>query len=204
MREILKTWFGDDLYRHDWLRYPLPPEKYYVRPGICIHGHFKISRQCGVQGCYPEVDQFITVVREPFAILVARYVNNQSLAVNGVLLGGGRYEEVPEDLNEFLEQEIYRPDYRPNILDFLPRTMTMENYKDIIHRYFIYIGVLEDLQFSVDRIADRLGFSSCAVPPSRVPNRIAEADPRLRDAFIKAHPLEYAIYSHIADNYKKW
>src|SRR5262245_8731415 len=73
-RAVLQHWFGPNLYRHCFYeRLTKPPRKYDLEGGMCIHGHFNRKRQIGVSDYYPEVDQFITILRDPFEMTVSRY-----------------------------------------------------------------------------------------------------------------------------------
>ena len=49
------------------------PAKHKRQAGTCIHGHFNKARGFGVQDYYPQARQFITILRDPFEVLVSRY-----------------------------------------------------------------------------------------------------------------------------------
>ena len=72
---ILKIWFGENFFRHGFNKISccFRSTPYDTRPGMCISGHFTMRGNKGVQDLYPEVDQFITFVREPFEIAVSQY-----------------------------------------------------------------------------------------------------------------------------------
>ncbi|MBP7216034.1 MAG: hypothetical protein KBA46_01990 [Candidatus Omnitrophica bacterium] len=205
VRKVLSGWFKDNAYPHDFSNQgSVAPVRHALRPGICIHGHFNIRKHIGVQEYYPCVKQFLAIIRDPFDIVVAHYFYAKARLAAGDFIMSGRYKTFPESLDAYLKQEICAPDYRPNMLNFMPLAMNCSNYKVIIEQYFVYIGLVEDLQFSVNRIAACLGFRPEQVPANECVDHSDQADKRVRQEFIKAHPLEYALYEYVAENYKKW
>ncbi len=55
-----------------------------------------------------------------------------------------------------------------------PRELTMANYKEILEKYFVYFGLVEDLQNSVTQLACKLGFAPIDVPVLNVSPRHEE------------------------------
>jgi hypothetical protein len=73
-QKILKCWFGDDLYLHYFdEKNNKMPEKYILKSGLCIHGHFNKKRGFGVFDYYPEADQFITIIRDPLELHLSNF-----------------------------------------------------------------------------------------------------------------------------------
>jgi len=80
---VLRTWFGKRLYLHYFdPKHGTMPRKRNIKPGffkrrfqkgVCIHGHFNKMRGFGVQDYYPEVNQFITVLRNPLELALSNY-----------------------------------------------------------------------------------------------------------------------------------
>src|SRR3954471_2189740 len=71
---MLGKWFGTRLYPHYFdEELNRMPQRREFKGGICIHGHFNRRRRTGVRDYYPEADQFITMLRDPFEMVVARY-----------------------------------------------------------------------------------------------------------------------------------
>lgn len=72
---LLKKWFREKFSRHGLNKespyYRTTP--YEVKPGMCISGHFSRSKGIGVRDIYPEVDQWITFLRDPFEIALSYY-----------------------------------------------------------------------------------------------------------------------------------
>jgi hypothetical protein len=205
LADILRRWFGRKFYLHYCdEKNNASPKRLRLEPDMCIHGHFNSRRGFGVRDYYPEVDQFITVLRDPFEIVVSRYFYEKKRAARYESYRGGKLLTLPDDINQYLEEEIIKPDYHPNILDYLPVEMTPDNFKENIHAYFVYIGIMEDPAFSFGRLAQLLGKPERTLPHLNPAERFAEADKHYRIKFIEAHPLEYALYNYVLENYKHW
>ena len=79
---VMRAWFGKNLATHYYgeskQRMPkkIRTKKRFsnqYRTGLCIYGHFNNSRGFGVKDYYPEIDQFITVVRDPLETAASSY-----------------------------------------------------------------------------------------------------------------------------------
>ncbi|MGB4205294.1 MAG: sulfotransferase family 2 domain-containing protein [Bacteroidales bacterium] len=195
-RKILSNWYGNKLHLHYFNENnKLMPEKFELLPGMCIHGHFNSSRDFGIRHYYPEADQFITFMRDPFDIIVSRYYYVKMREKAGTSYRDGKPTNLADNVNDFLEQEIHNSNYTPNILDFFPEVITSENYEQIIRSKFIYIGFMDNYQESVDRLADILGFPHMIAPFENKSERFGEIDPSLRKIFMETHQLEYKVYN---------
>ncbi len=73
--------------------------------------------------------------------------------------------------------------------------MSMNNYKEILEKNFVYIGVMEDLQTSINVLANKLGFPTLEVGYLNTSERYQKIEKGLKEEFIMKHPLEYAIYN---------
>jgi len=204
-REILEKWFGTGLYFHYFdEKGNKMPQQHQLRPGICIHGHFNKRRDFGIEHYYPEADQFITFLRDPFEIVVSRYFFEKRRETMNSSFRGGEPLNLTDDIDQYLDEELRKKNYHPNILDYIPVEVTLDNYKQVINEYFIYIGVMEDYQFSIDRLAVNLNFSSLSVEHLNKSERFMDFPSAYREKFIELHPVECAFYSYVLDNYKKW
>jgi len=160
-RRLLEQWFGDNFFIHYFQQYNQFPPKHVLRPGICIHGHFNHVKRRGVQDYYPEAEQFITVLRDPLEAAISHYFYwktkvRPTQIKQGVIEAGGVRDY--RNIDDFFYK---RP--KSMMLDFMPCNMSAENYKDIIETKFIWIGLVENLQSHVDRLAAKLGFAKTAV-----------------------------------------
>ena len=205
--EVLKKWFGERLYKHYF------DEKKNIRPGrhelkkgmfrrvfkegICIHGHFNKERQIGVMDYYPEVDQFITILRDPFEIAISNYFYVKKMGENSFRNGKPcRLDEHYKSINEYMKN---RKSY---LLNFMPYEMTMDSYKDVIEKYFVYIGIVEDLQTSINILAERLSFSPIQVNRLNISGRSEAILNDIKEEFMENNKLEYAIYNYALRIYK--
>jgi len=186
------------------------------RKRVCVHGHFSNARGFGVMDYYPDADQFITVLRDPFEVCLSHYfylckmgkalvwdwrVSTMKKMFVRHVMGKELYRD-GNALQMVLPLEEYLAKHSSFILNFMPFEMNMDNYEEILDRYFVHIGVAEDLQTSVDVLASRLGFKTVKIAKLNVSERMAEVPDSVRKKFIEAHPLEYAIYKYALETYK--
>lgn len=192
---VLYSWFGkENFYEHyyDETR-DEPPPKHNLSKGICIHGHFVRTLKFGVMDYYPTVNQFITIIRDPYEMVISFYFYRKKI---GTVFGekdSRSVEAAYPTITKFIN--AYLNDYDPFILNNMPYNMTIENYEEILEKYFVHIGVVEDLQTSVDILARKLGFPRVKVERINTTERDEEVPLSLKEKFISRQPLEYAIYN---------
>ena len=195
VRQVFETWFGRRLYRHYYHEiFGLKPRRTRLRrlfsstfrEGVCIYGHFNRTRQMGIEHDYPEVQQFVTVLRDPFELAVSEYFYLRD--------AGRRWRDksrIPTD-----DIETYLARKTPNMLDHFPRPLTLDDYREKLCADFIHIGITEDLAVSLRAMAHKLGF----VPPAHIEelNRTERGQVvpyAFKEAFAARHPLEFAVYA---------
>lgn len=208
-RAILQEWFGRNFHLHYIdeatnrlpAKYPLrrPRRFWRYRPRLVIHGHFNRARRFGVPDYYPGVRQFITILRDPFEVAVSRYFYAKKLGDRHLVGGAVRpiSAEFP-DVNAYLEANLDH-DFFPA---YFPRPLTPASLRDYLDRHFVYIGIMEDYQTSVDCLAQRLGVPSVTVPLANVSARDEPVDAGLEAAFRDRHVLDYALYRYAQDHYR--
>lgn len=199
LRSIFKSWFGDNLYFHyaDNNKGILPVKRNinklhsYQNP-VVIYGHFNKSRNFGINDYYPDATQFITVLREPFERHVSLYF----------YLRKGRQKQFGPKIPE-KEIEYHLINSKGSFLNNFPKQVTFDNYKEIIEQYFIEIGIVEKLDMSLQRIANKLGFNfrqadlqklNTTDPDQEIPYWI-------KDQYIDLHRLEYTVYDYVLSKY---
>lgn len=200
-RRVLEQWFGDNFFIHYFQQYNTFPPKHVLRPGICIHGHFNHVKRRGVQDYYPEAEQFITVLRDPLEAAISHYFYwktkvRPTQIKQGVIEAGGVRDY--RNIDDFFTK---RP--KSMMLDFMPCNMSAENYKDIIETKFIWIGLVENLQLHVDRLATKLGFAKTAVERLNTAPRNEELSSDIRRDFIRNSQLEFEIYDYVKEYLSK-
>jgi hypothetical protein len=194
-RGVLQKWFEDRLFIHYFQQNNAPPAKHRLNPGICIHGHFNRTRGFGVTDYYPGVDQFMTILRDPLEAAISNYffwkIRAREIQLkNGIITKGGEHDY--RDIDDFFRK---RP--RSNMLDFMLREMNRENYKEILETKFVWIGLVENLQESVEGLARRLGFAPVPLQRVNASPRDEELSAVLRQAFMRDNDLEFEIYHYV-------
>jgi hypothetical protein len=197
-RRILKRWFGERLLFHYVQEYHIPPPRHPLQEGICIHGHFNAAKGFGVNAYYPEADQLITVLRDPLEMHLSNYFYWKTKARerqlgSGLISPGGEHDY--RDINDFFRK---RP--RSTMLNFLPGDMTPETYRTIFAERFVWIGVVEDIEHGVIRLARALGVKPAAVPRVNASARSETLAPELREAFIRDNSFAFELYRYVAEN----
>jgi hypothetical protein len=191
LRRILEQWFGNRFFIHYFQQYNALPPKHPLQPGICIHGHFDRTREFGVMHYYPEVDQFIAVLRDPLEAALSNYFFWKAKARSrqlhmGMITAGGEHDY--KNIDDFF---CKRP--RSNMLHYMPGEMTRENFREIIGKKFVWIGFVESIPESMAGLARRLGFAPLPLPRVNASARDEELSPALRQAFLSANDLEFEI-----------
>ena len=208
-RQVLETWFGNNLFLHYFnekenkkpeivrLKSWWPWRKY--RPNLCVHGHFNQARGFGIQDDYPEVEQFITIIRDPFEAHLSLFYFMKKLGQNAFAEGKIAQKAVDPhyDLLQFLDGT------RSTLLQHFPEPLTLDNYESVLHDKFVYIGVAEDMQTSIRKMAAKLGFPPVSVPRQNVSPRYGEIPAGAREKFIEDHPVEYAVYGFAQRHYRE-
>ena len=207
--QVLKSWFGEHFYRHYYdEKLDSMPKKHRLkkkwrrwkyRTGVCVHGHFNNDRNFGVRHYYPDADQFITILRDPFEMHLSYYFYIKKLGMDAFRNGDVMSAAIDYkyDLHRYLQEA------KCNLLQYFPFEFSLENYRELLSKHFIYIGVTEYLQKSVNVLAHKLGFASVNVGYLNVSEREEDVPDNARERFRQAHQLEYAIYEYALQHYEK-
>ncbi len=203
-RDVLRRWFGRKLYFHYHNeRRNKPPRKVRLktlltgkaRHGLCIHGHFNHQRSEGVDDYYPGTTQAITILRDPFDAHVSNYfyVKGQARADHRGFQAGSAHPIIANNWNltDYLE---YSP--RSFFGAFLPR-MTQDDYQEVLRQTFTHIGIAEELQHSVDRLADWLGIPRQTVGRINQSEYDEDIPAGAREKFDEQNALERAVYEFV-------
>jgi hypothetical protein len=203
-RNDLEAWFGRERlafhYRGDQGEAPPRAE---LRPGLCVHGHFNRLRGIGVRQYYPEADQFIVLLRDPYDRFVStwRYLHFQIRS--GVAVPA--FADQP-DLATWLDRrrrELETTGEDPfSFLAQLADPIDPAAPAETFGPQYLAVGVTERYAESVALFAAVLGREppgsetrlNLASEPHRAGDPAADG-PDLRAAYARAFPLEYAVYA---------
>lgn len=194
IKKIFRHWFRSNLHFHYFNeRRGKLPKKVRLnrlfsdeyRKGLCIFGHFNRNRGFGIESYYPEIKQFITILRDPFELVLSEYFYLRKTGANWK-----DQSRIPDDdIHSYLER------IEPNMLNHFPFKLTLDNYAELLDKYFIHIGITEEMDKSIGIIAKKLGFT----PPRRVDTvnvtkRTQEIPYELKARFKEKFPVEFAVY----------
>jgi len=208
---VLRLWFNRKflLHYHDE-KTNTPPRKHKLPEGslkerahyrFCIHGHFNNMRGNGVRDYYPWATQLITLIRHPFDLHLSTYfyVKREALSSGAGTFRAGKVHPIIENrwnLEAFLEhnKESY-------IKNFLPPEITPDNYETILASRFLYIGISEQLQQSVDILSGILGFPTVPVPRENASRWTEKIPDGAREEFEEINSLEMGIYNYALNHW---
>lgn len=198
-RFFFESWFQSGLLHH----YPNealdPPEPHDLhalhsqQAPIVLYGHFSIDRGYGIEKNYPRVLQFTMILRDPFELSISLYHHVRKMYLQGRRKSLGRFSCSLED---FLIKN------HSHMFNHFPRKVTPANYKEILEKYFIEVGICEELDLSMLHMAEALGMNH---DPALLGRHNATARPgpapdHLKDLFMENNWLEYEIYNHVKTN----
>jgi hypothetical protein len=199
-RQIFAKWFGEGLLLHcyDEANGRPPPQLdlhalHSTERPVVLHGHFNKQRGFGIEERYPRISQFITILRDPFERALSTYFYLRKFAA-----GWKDQSRMPRSgVRDFL----LRTDM--SMMDHFPRGITQHNYIDVIETMFIEVGVSEYLHESMRRIGEKLGmnYDPTMLGHLNATERDQSVSVELRNEFIDAHPLRYAIYNYALSKY---
>ncbi len=204
--EVLKVWFGRGLLRHYFdEKRNTPPKRHTLERGllvrrprlsVCVHGHFNRERGFGLGDYYPQAQQLITVLRDPFDLHLSTYFYVKREAASrgeGAYRSGKPHPILANgwDLAGYLDANP-----RSGLCRYLPAEISPGSYAEVLERRFLFIGIAERLQDSVDRLARVLGLGSVPVRSKNASEWSESIPDGAREAFARHNPLETAIYAH--------
>ena len=201
VREVFGTWFGDGLLLHYSngatgelpARHDLAAMHSSSRP-VAVFGHFNRKRGFGSEHYYPDAAQFVTILRDPFERIVSGYFYSRKHGA-----GWKDQSRVPMgDLREF----VLTAD--ASMLNHFPCEVTLENYKELIETRFVEIGVVEHLDESMSRIAQKLGkaYTSGSLNRLNTTERHLPIPYDLREEFAEKRPLDHVVYNYVLARFR--
>lgn len=205
---LLRQWFGDHYHKlnQDESRDIILPrvetrdsKGKWLSNVKCIHGHFNHGRGYGLPYFYPEIDQYFTILRDPFDLAVSMYFFAKGRSREGKFWFRGQ----AVDLNQqFPNVESYINSYPYWLFDHLPQDVTLENFEEKIRSRFVFMGVFEDLQTTIDNLGKVLGKESATLPHVNVSTYDENIPEQLREKFYADYPLLKKVYDLAVRTYK--
>lgn len=196
VKQIYQQWFSERLYYHyfDGANKALPAKQVFDQDPVFIYGHFNRSKQFGIEHYYPEADQFVSILRDPFEMAVSGFFYARKVSPHWKTL----LNCPTGKLEDYLHQVT------SGLLNFFPQEVTFDNYRHMIETQFVEIGVTEHLDESMRRIATQLNqeYRSDMLPRLNTAERDQRVPQELKAAFIDRHPLEFAVYHYVLSKYE--
>lgn len=200
IQTIFEQWFGSGLLFHYYIEatneMPIHHDifsKEKSGQGLVVYGHFNRRRKFGVEDYYPEAKQFVAIMRDPLERLISNYFYLKKVAH-----GWSKYPDPHDpDLTNYVQTN------KSVMLNYFPREVTFDNYKEIIEKYFIEIGVLENIELSMQRIAQKLQkpYNNAMLGHTNVTERDQTVTDELRNIFIEKNELEYTVFEYVKNRY---
>lgn len=158
----------------------------------CIHGHFDPQTDEGnLFFYYPKATQLITFLRDPLEMQISLfYYMKQRIEEGGMFWAGNLITEMKYDgdIDRWVEErDLF-------MLRFFPFDINETNYDMIINNYFVHIGITENMQQSINIMADKLSFKTVNVLLENSTPRYGSPSESSIKVFKEKHKLEYKIY----------
>ena len=199
---VLKEWFFPLFWRHYYnqktgknpIKLPLSQTISKFNK-LCIHGHFDNRKKIGVKDYYPNAKQFVSIMRDPIETRLSMYNYMKYSAKKGAFYSGGnKVRSFDTPIDDFFTNG------RLVMLDLMPFDFTVSNYKDVINNNFIYFGLFENIQESVNDLADILSTKSINIPHLNKAEKEYYPSQEALNTFKDNHVLEYKIYDYLKVN----
>ncbi|MBV6478191.1 MAG: hypothetical protein HGGPFJEG_00939 [Ignavibacteria bacterium] len=204
---ILTKWFNfeNDLYDkiggklgfdyggnlNNFLKYKFNIEN--LSSDCCIRGHFQ-HKDIFIDQRYPEIFnrkneyRVFTFVRDPYKVLLSLYYFGRKREYD--------YKDI--SLETFFKSTR-------NFLSYL-LNCNEDNYKEILDRYY-FIGIVDNMQESIDKLADRIGNRRIKVPlynTTKKDTQLEKITPEFKKFIKEYNSLDYKIYNYSIEKFNKF
>ena len=192
--ELLKIWFpGDRLFFH----YKVganAPIKYDLPPAACVCGHFNSARGWGALDYYPNINQYITFLREPYDRFLSQWFFLNQLKRTGSTIQG--LEDDPT-FEVWLHRRADEQVIGQNSFSFLchlPFALNQGAINTVFENNFVFLGIMERFVESITCVAKILGTSPLALPHLNATKRETNDFHQYRSYFEKCFSDEMVVY----------
>jgi hypothetical protein len=193
---ILNLWFRGTAYRHyyDEINGTLPVV-HRLSPGSVVHGHFSRWKRTEVERFYADASQFISFIRSPFDIAVSQYFYVKEHSSDWLTK-----PEFSPSLESYLERSLSSRD--DLLFGFLPQRTSGQSATEFIQSHFVFIGLSDEYQNSVDWLAELLTRPRVQVPHINKAT-YSEVIPDLRNQFRAVYQEEYELYDLVREAHEE-
>ena len=142
LQNALRTWFGDRLHDHYPGR-PWPLTWTELEHDACVHGHFTWRNGSSVEEYYPQAEQIIAIMRDPFDRLVSEWRFRNMIRLEG------RPESDLADSPSFdtwFGRRADEVELEPvtRVMMHMPYRLTPETVDTAFDRNFVAVGLSEE------------------------------------------------------------
>ncbi len=164
---------------------------------ICIHGHFDpLKSENQFFNFYPNAQQFITMIRDPLDMEISMYHYRKKFVEQGGIYFKGEKRNLQVDTIE-----KYLQNKKSYLLESWPWKMGVENYKEVIEKHFVFIGILEKFDTSIRLLAEKLGKKFYEMPKLNSSRKDEKLNEDTVQQFKKNNQLEYMVYEYVREKY---
>ncbi len=165
-----------------------------AKPGQIIQTHWDKTVGLDVAKIYPKVDQYITVLREPFDRVVSWYFYLKNFWGKHATMLDNEWV----DIRAYDTLEDYLECYPPDETRFLPSVLRGENRFPEMMDKFMFVGVTSRMDVVMKHMSMVLGgpVKKCrhGNPCGKIDEPVTRA---MRAKHKKAFPEEYAFYNYV-------
>jgi hypothetical protein len=170
-----------------------PPSPIKVGAKMCVHGHLNSARARGVMDFYPQAQQFITFLREPFDRAVSLWHFMPKVAKER---GDLSWVENPPEFASWLRKRAALQKRGLNfesVIWHFPKLPNEVPIAEQMDRSFVFVGIMERYQESLDALACALGKRRMKVAHLNRTERTNEYE-ELRKFYRQHFTEEYEVY----------
>lgn len=196
---VLENWFGNEcIHRHyrnpDSSQLPHPIENFESNRPHVIHGHFNRKQKFGLNDYYPQANQFLTFVRDPLQMQISLFHYR--------LKRFNKNENLPSSYNPKEDLNTYLMRAKPFMLNYFHAGLTIDNFKEYLETKFIFLGVVEYFQDSLNCLSRILRKEELPSPKINQGNYKLDVSDKTISEFKQRCTLEYAIYEYAVNRVK--
>ena len=218
VKEVFKKWFGPGLAQFYRTGGTYEFKESVFNNKQVIFGHFNTNYGFAVDKLFPDVEQYITVLRDPLETHISAFFyykkrfsgNKLQLFLNNIrwLIKGKFSKKTFEIINA---QKSWIDSYRNiddwirneplNYVNHLPRYINKQNFKNVLDSKFIAIGLHDQLNYSVKYFSKVLNknYEHWEIPIKNVGNYHAKINAELKRKFKKNNELAFLIFDYVRE-----